>query len=326
MSSVKIVGLMIEAGFLVIDKPAGLTSQRVVGKIKQLMRCRKVGHTGTLDPLATGVLPIALNRATRLIQYLDEDTKIYSGEIELGIESDTLDRDGEVIARYSGSLDFDKEQIEAVLLRYLGQITQTAPVYSAIKSKGRPLYAYARAGVEVKPPERRIRVDEFTLLSYKVPLIAFRVVCSKGTYVRSLAADVGRDLGCGGRIWSLRREASGRFNLEQAISFEVLSDMILSGEEPPLLSSLEVLDHLPRLVLLDAGLQNRVAHGMVLPRSEWPESWSEHLTGIRAETEIMLLDEADNLLALARLSGCGNNDSVDCGLRMSRVMKAAGSD
>ena len=102
--------------------------------------------------------------------------------------------------------------------------------------------------------------------------------------------------------------------------------MILSGEEPPLLSSLEVLEHLPRLVLLDAGLQNRVAHGMALPRSEWPESWSDRLAGIKTETEILLLDGADNLLALARLSDCGNNDSVDSGLRMSRVMKAAGSD
>jgi len=317
---------MTEAGFLVIDKPEGLTSQRVVGKIKHLLGCRKVGHTGTLDPLATGVLPIALNRATRLIQYLDEDTKVYSGEIELGVESDTLDRDGEVVACHSGSLEFDREHIEAVMARYLGQTKQMAPVYSAIKSKGRPLYAYARAGIEVKPPERQVRIDKFTLLSYKAPLLAFRVVCSKGTYVRSLAADVGRDLGCGGRIWSLRREASGRFNLNQALTLEALNELVISGGKSPLLTCREVLSHLPHLQITDSELKNRVAHGMVLLKSQWPDSWLEELAGITAETEIMLLDEDGNLLALARLSGCGGDENEERGLRMSRVMKAAGSD
>lgn len=310
---------MPEAGFLIIDKPEGLTSQRVVGKIKHLLGCRKVGHTGTLDPLATGVLPIALNQATRLIQYLDEDIKIYSGEIELGVESDTLDRDGEVIARHAGPLDFNIAAITAVLARYQGEITQTAPVYSAIKSKGRPLYAYARAGIDVKPPERQIRIDSLKLLSYEAPLLGFRVVCSKGTYVRSLAADIGRDLGCGGRIWSLRREASGGFDLDRAITLETLTKLIDAGENPPLISPLKVLGHLPKLRLADAGLKKRVAHGMALGRAEWPDSWSETLAVIMPETEIMLVDESEKLLALARLSGRAG----DYSLRMSRVMQTA---
>ncbi|MCK5914645.1 MAG: tRNA pseudouridine(55) synthase TruB [Deltaproteobacteria bacterium] len=316
---------MIEAGFLVVDKPEGLTSQRVVGKIKRLLDCRKVGHTGTLDPLATGVLPIALNRATRLIQYLDESRKIYSGEIELGVESDTLDRDGEVVARHAGSLDFDKAEIAAVFARYHGRITQVAPVYSAIKSKGRPLYAYARAGIEVKPPERQIEIDSFTLLSYNPPLVKFLVVCSKGTYVRSLAADVGRDLGCGGRIWSLRREASGSFTLDQAITLDALHDLVEVGGELPLLSPLEVLDHLPRLQVTDLSLKNKIAHGMALPVAEWPETWSNILSGIEPEVEILLVDEAEKLMALARFNNCLDGAEGFCGLRMSRVLLPAGS-
>ena len=316
---------MRETGFLVVDKPEGLTSQRVVGKIKRLLSCRKVGHTGTLDPLATGVLPVALNRATRLIQYLDESRKIYSGEIELGVESDTLDRDGEVVARFSGPLDFTEAEIAAVLAGYIGQITQVAPVYSAIKQQGKPLYAYARAGVEVKPPEREIEILSFTLLAYKPPLVEFRVVCSRGTYVRSLAADVGRDLGCGGRIWSLRREASGSFNLDQAVTLAELETIVADSGKIPLLSPLAALEHLPRLHILDENLKDKIAHGIALDLSELPDLGAVGLTEIGPDIEILLVDAADNLLALARLhdSDVGTIDGKL--LRMSRVLISAGS-
>lgn len=316
---------MIDAGFLVIDKPEGLTSQRVVGKIKRLLDCRKVGHTGTLDPLATGVLPIALNRATRLIQYLDESRKIYSGEIELGVESDTLDRDGEVVARHSGPLDFDENKIAAVFSDYVGRTTQVAPVYSAIKQKGKPLYAYARAGLEVEPPERQIEIYSFALLSYTPPLVEFRVVCSRGTYVRSLAADVGRDLGCGGRIWSLRREASGSFDLDQAVTFAALEKLVGAGEELPLLSPFTVLGHLPRLLISDVKLRDKIAHGMALSLAELPESSSTELLQIGTNVEIVLIDTADNLLALAQLQDSGDGDEAGKCLRMSRVLISAES-
>ncbi len=319
------MSLMTDFGFLVIDKPEGLTSQRVVGKIKRLLGCRKVGHTGTLDPLATGVLPIALNRATRLIQYLDESRKIYSGEIELGVESDTLDRDGEVVARHSGSLDFSEEKIAAVFAAYVGRITQVAPVYSAIKQKGKPLYAYARAGVEVKPPERDIEIDSFTLLSYKPPLVEFRVVCSRGTYVRSLAADVGRDLGCGGRIWSLRREASGSFNLDQAITLAELENMVAAGGKTPLMSPFAVLAHLPRLQISDEKLKNKIAHGMALDLAELSDLDAAVLTEIGTDIEILLIDAVDNLLALARLYDSGTGTVDGKSLRMSRVLISATS-
>ncbi len=316
---------MTEAGFLVIDKPGGMTSQRVVGKIKRLLGCQKVGHTGTLDPLATGVLPIALNRATRLIQYLDESRKVYSGEIELGVESDTLDRDGAGVARHAGPLDFDENRITAVFAAYIGRIKQIAPVYSAIKQQGKPLYAYARAGVEVKLPEREIEIDSFTLLSYKPPLAEFRVVCSRGTYVRSLAADVGRDLGCGGRIWSLRREASGSFNLNQSITLADLEAQVRSGGKASLLAPLAVLGHLPRIAIADSGLKDKIAHGRALSLTELPEFNPADLLNTGPDVEIMLLDADNNLLALARLQDSGRRDNNEKCLRMIRVLIATES-
>ncbi len=300
--------------FVVVDKPQGLTSQQVVARVKRHLGCRKVGHTGTLDPLATGVLPLALNRATRLIQYLDESRKVYSGEIELGIESDTLDRDGEIVARYAGSLDYSEKEIADVFKRYLGCITQVAPIYSAIKSKGRPLYSYARSGIEVTPPERQVEIDSFTLLSYQPPLVSFRVVCSKGTYVRSLAADVGRELGCGARIWSLRREASGSFRLDQAISLEELLEKAAAGESMPLRSPLEFLGHLQTVVVADPKMQEKIAHGVALPLTESliPSS------GINLDEEVVLVDGVGTLLALARYECLENSSEQE--LRMVRVM------
>ncbi len=305
---------MIDDAFLVVDKPQGLTSQQVVARVKRKLGCRKVGHTGTLDPLATGVLPLALNRATRLIQYLDESRKVYSGEIELGVESDTLDRDGDIVARHEGPFECSEKEISEVFARYHGLVTQVAPIYSAIKSKGRPLYAYARSGVEVVPPERQVEIDSFTLLSYRPPLVAFRVVCSKGTYVRSLAADVGRDLGYGARIWSLRREASGPFTLDQALSLDKLMEKIAAGESLPLISPLEVLSHLPRIVVDESEIKEKISHGVAVPldRVSTP---SPILNG---RDEIVLVDETGTLLALARLDK--ENDSDNKELRMSRVM------
>lgn len=306
---------MIDDVFLVVDKPQGLTSQQVVAKVKRHLGCRKVGHTGTLDPLATGVLPLALNRATRLIQYLDESRKVYSGEIELGIESDTLDRDGEVVACYEGTLDFSESEVAEVMARYSGSVTQVAPVYSAIKSKGRPLYSYARAGVEVIPPERQIEIDSFTLLAYNPPLLSFRVVCSKGTYVRSLAADLGRDLGCGARIWSLRREASGSFTLDQAIGLDELLAKASAGESLPLRPPGEYLGHLQRVVVDNLELKEKIAHGMALPLAQLSAP-----ALFEPESEVVIVDEVGALLALARLEQCENGLGKE--LRMLRVMMA----
>ncbi|MBN2707317.1 MAG: tRNA pseudouridine(55) synthase TruB [Deltaproteobacteria bacterium] len=307
-----------EDAFLVLDKPTGLTSQQVVARVKRLLGCRKVGHTGTLDPLATGVLPLALNRATRLIQYLDESRKVYSGEIEFGVETDTLDRDGQITARFTGRLDFSASRIAEVFARYHGLLLQTAPLYSAIKTKGRPLYAYARSGIAVEVPERRIEIDDFELLSWNPPLATFRVCCSRGTYVRSLAADVGRDLGCGARIWSLCREASGPFTLERATSLPDLTEMVSAGQVLPLLAPEQALNHLPRLRIEDEESLRDITHGLPLVREavrvRIPSRWS-------ADQQVLLLDKTDSVLALARLEKKPENMQ----LRLLRVMSVQGA-
>ncbi len=305
---------MVEDGFLVIDKPEGLTSQQVVARVKRLLKCRKVGHTGTLDPLATGVLPIACNRATRLIQFLDESRKVYTGEIEFGIETDTLDRDGATVRRHPGRLTITPAAIRTVFARFLGEITQVPPLYSAIKSRGKPLYAYARAGLEVEIPERRVTIYSFELLSCDLPRAAFRVVCSKGTYVRSLAADVGRELGCGGCIWSLRREASGPFGLDQAVSLTGLEERLAAGKELPWLAPLALLGHLPRLRLDDSGLVKMVTHGRSLSLESLPTGFPATGDGELS----VLVDNAGRLLAVAACDGAASR------LRMVRVMVASG--
>ncbi|MBN2791459.1 MAG: tRNA pseudouridine(55) synthase TruB [Desulfuromonadales bacterium] len=309
---------MLDDAVVVVDKPQGLTSQQVVARVKRQLGCRKVGHTGTLDPLATGVLPLVLNRATRLIQYFDESRKVYTGEIELGVESDTLDRDGAIVARHEGPLACGAEEISAVFARYLGPIDQVAPVYSAIKSKGKPLYAYARSGIEMIPPVRRVVIDSFVLLAYRPPLAVFRVVCSKGTYVRSLAADVGRDLGCGARIWSLRREVSGPFTLEQAISLDELLQKSSAGAVLPLHAPLEYLEHLPRVVVADPRKKEKIAHGMALLLTEVSLPSAKLADGVEAA----VVDENGNLLAMARLERDGTTAAGR--LRMLRVMMAQG--
>lgn len=303
---------MIKDAFLVIDKPEGLTSQQVVARVKRLLKGRRVGHTGTLDPLATGVLPIACNRATRLIQFLDEGRKVYTGEIEFGVESDTLDRDGTVVCRHPGPLDLTPAAIAAAFAGFTGVITQVPPLYSAIKSRGKPLYAYARAGIEVEVPERRVEIFSFELLGYELPKAAFRVVCSKGTYVRSLAADVGRQLGCGGRIWSLRREASGPFSLAAAVALEKLAELVAAGGPLPWLEPAAVLGHLPKLQLTNPGLVTMATHGRSLPLAEL--SGAGEISATADGEPLVLFDTDRRLLAIAA------SDAARGVLRMLRVM------
>ena len=278
--------------FLVIDKSPGLTSQRVVAKVKKLLGCRRIGHTGTLDPLATGVLPLALNRATRLIQFLDEAEKVYSGEIELGVESDTLDRDGEITAARPLPSSLDERRLVELMSGFLGRQTQTVPVYSAIKRGGRPLYDYARAGQAIEPPRREVEIKSFTLLSWQPPLLAFRVICSRGTYVRSLAAELGRQAGCGGRIWSLRRERSGPFSLDGALTLSQLEEMVPGARPLPWLGLRQSLAQLPGISA--AELSTRIAHG-VCPRLEDLPAAAALAPG----TRFLLLDSEVRLLAVA---------------------------
>lgn len=213
------------SGVIAIDKPAGMTSHDVVGKLRRLYGTKQVGHTGTLDPMATGVLPVMVGRAVKASEYLCSDQKHYLAGMQLGITTDTEDITGNVLT-HNEDLP-KKEEVEAVLARFRGKIMQIPPMYSALKVKGQKLCDLARKGVEVERTPREIEIYRLELIESHEDkgLYYLDVVCSKGTYIRTLVADIGTALGCGGAMESLRRAAAGPFTLADCHSIESLSEM-----------------------------------------------------------------------------------------------------
>ncbi len=202
-------------GVLIVDKPAGVSSAGAVDRVKRELGAKRVGHGGTLDPLATGVLAICIDEATKLASYLLADDKEYEAELVLGIETDTLDRTGTVVAEKSCA-HVTREAVLAALVARTGEYDQIPPMFSAIKQNGVRLYKQARAGVEVERAARRIRIDRLELRAFALPKLSISIACSKGTYIRSLVSDLGADLGCGGHLAELRRTRSGAFRIDQA--------------------------------------------------------------------------------------------------------------
>jgi len=211
-------------GILVIDKPEGVTSHDVVDSVRKVVGTRKVGHAGTLDPFATGVLIVGFNQGTKLLPFLQIDEKEYEGAVRLGVETDTLDRDGRIL-RETQCPPIGFEEMEKILASFVGKQSQVPPIYSAIKKEGVPLYKLARKGVEVEVLPREIEVYGITLRTLDIPDVSFTVRCSSGTYVRSLARDIGIKVGCGGHLKSLRRTRSGRFCIDKAIPLDRLEGM-----------------------------------------------------------------------------------------------------
>jgi tRNA pseudouridine55 synthase len=213
----------------VVDKPSGWTSHDVVDAARRWLGTRRVGHLGTLDPLATGVLPLAVRQATKLVPYVQSREKRYAGSFRLGVETDTLDAEGRVVRRHEGPLP-DEAEVREALAAFVGEIDQIPPMYSAVKKDGVPLHKLAREGVEIEREPKRVRVERFELLKYDPPMVQIEVDCSGGTYVRVLAADVGARLGCGAHLADLRRTRSGPFDLEQALPPERLEKDARAGE------------------------------------------------------------------------------------------------
>jgi tRNA pseudouridine55 synthase len=217
------------AGFLLVDKPSGLTSHDVVDAARRWFGTRRIGHLGTLDPLATGVLPLVVRAATKLAPYVTDSRKSYVGSIELGIETDTLDAEGEVLRRHEGALP-ERDAIERALASFCGEIEQVPPMYSAVKRAGVPLHKLARAGKQVERAPKKVRIDRVELISYQGPIAEVEVDCSPGTYVRTLADDLGRLLGCGAHLRNLRRLRSGPFSLDAAMTPKQLADAADTGK------------------------------------------------------------------------------------------------
>jgi tRNA pseudouridine55 synthase len=201
-------------GLLLIDKPAGITSHDVVARIRRAFGVRKVGHSGTLDPAATGLLLIGVGRATRLLRFLGDLPKVYEGQGVLGVETDTLDADGTVVRE--SPVEVGEHELEAAMGRFVGDLEQVPPAYSAVKVGGEKLYRAARRGERVDAAPRKVHVDTFDLRRFDSPVFDFAARCSSGTYVRSLVADVGGQLGCGAHLQRLRRTAIGPFGVDSA--------------------------------------------------------------------------------------------------------------
>jgi tRNA pseudouridine55 synthase len=217
-------------GILNVNKPAGKTSYGVVARIRRLSGEKRVGHAGTLDPDATGVLPVCLGRATRLVEYLAGAAKTYRAAIVLGAATDTYDAAGAVTQRADPS-GIDRAQAEAALAAFRGPIHQTPPMYSALKHKGQPLYKLARAGITVERPSRPVTVYRLEITDWQPPEVTLEVECSKGTYIRSLAHDLGQELGCGAYLKELARTAYGPFKIEDAVSLSQIEETFRSGDQ-----------------------------------------------------------------------------------------------
>ena len=230
-------------GILLLDKPAGLSSNHALQRARRALDARKAGHTGTLDPFATGLLVCCLGRATRLAASLFEADKTYLATLQLGTETDTGDLDGTPVSRAEAVPAFDAAAIEAVLAAFRGEIEQVPPMYSALKRDGKPLYAYAREGVVLEREPRRVRIDELCLLKISGTQVQLRVSCSKGTYVRTLAQDIGRALGCLAHLSALRRTRVGPFDVADAVTLDGLQAM----ERP--LDAVIAIEDLPAGVL-----------------------------------------------------------------------------
>lgn len=214
-------------GIFNLNKPPGMTSHDVVARVRRLTRQRRVGHAGTLDPGASGVLPICLGQATRVVEYLSESGKRYRATVILGAVTDTYDAEGEVIR--SAPVHVTREELEAALPAFLGAQMQLPPLYSAIKVAGQPLYKLARAGVEVQLQPRPIEIHVLDLIDWQSPALTLDVECSKGTYIRSLAYDLGERLGCGAHLGGLVRLRSGPFTLDESLTLEELAQALEDG-------------------------------------------------------------------------------------------------
>jgi len=235
-------------GLLIVDKPEGITSLEVVREVKRRFHVKKAGHLGTLDPFATGVLPIVVNEGTKLVPFLEEEPKEYEAVMKLGEETSTDDLTGKVISKKAWE-DISPELIHSVFHTFLGKVHQIPPLFSAVKVQGKPLYRLARKGIEIERKERLVEIFDIQVEEIALPLVRFRASCSKGTYIRALGRDIGRKMGSGAHLISLRRLRSGLFTLNQAIQWKTLKHLSEVEELSQWLISLkEALPRFPELI------------------------------------------------------------------------------
>lgn len=286
-------------GVLNINKPRGKTSFDIVAIVRRLSGERRVGHAGTLDPEATGVLLVCLGKATRIVEFMMNNTKTYRAEVELGITTDTYDASGKITQRGDIS-GIDQQQVEAALSSFRGQIVQIPPMYSAVKYNGRPLYELARAGRTVEREGRPIEIHSLELLKWQAPVATIEVVCGKGTYIRSLAHDLGQVLGCGAMLRSLTRLRCGLFSIEDSVSLPELEDAFGRGRWQKYLYSIDnVLSHWKTVTVSDETAQ-AIRNGQSVELGGEAGSGDEVLSTPSPDNRCLAHASDGSLLALLR--------------------------
>lgn len=284
-------------GLIIIDKPAGISSAKVVAIAKKTLHVKKIGHTGTLDPFATGILVCCLNKATRIADFLIRNHKKYEAVLHLGIETDTKDLTGKIIAA-CGQIDFSVKKIDSVFKKFIGETKQIPPVYSALKHKGVPLYKLARQGTPVIKPARTIIISDINILYINLPEIGFDVSCSSGTYIRTLASDIGKALGCGAHLKSLRRVQNGIFTLQDSVRLYEIEKLSLSEQngnnilENRIISMTDALPNMPTLLANDMQAA-KIINGGIITGHDFHydyDAWGN--------TPAKIIDKTNNVIAI----------------------------
>lgn len=297
-------------GVLLLDKSAGHSSNDVLIKAKRLLNAQKAGHTGTLDPFATGLLPLCFGEATKFAQDLLDADKTYETVVHLGVTTNTGDTEGDVVT--TREVDVTREQIDAVLAQFRGEIDQVPPMYSALKRDGKPLYEYARAGITLEREARRVTIHILEFLDYQAPYLRLRVQCSKGTYIRVLGEEIGAALGCGAHLSTLRRTQVGILTLDHAVTLDGLAE-IPDGERCQSLASVDALLSSFPAVGLPEALATRFLHGQRLSLGKEGIPIPVQIGRVRVyrENDGRLLGTAQlvefGVLAPERLVSTGNN-------------------
>ena len=278
-------------GVLLLDKPLGFSSNQALQKVKWLYQAAKAGHTGTLDPLATGLLPICLGEATKFAQYVTDADKTYFATIKLGITTTTADAEGEVLS--TAPVNITQSQFELACQKFIGEISQMPPMYSALKHKGKPLYTYAREGVDIARQARLVPIKNIKINELLGDVAQITVTCGKGTYIRTLAEDIGAKLGCGAHLIGLRRTETAGYLLSQAITIEQLEALSIETREALLLPVDSAIESLPIFTLnADA------AYFLLQGQAVW-------MAGKIPNSDLRLYDENNTFLGLGFLQDDG---------------------
>ena len=297
------------SGVLVVDKPAGISSAKVVAIVKKALSANKVGHTGTLDPFATGVLACCINHATKLAKFFLQGNKKYTALVHLGVETDTQDSTGNIISKCN-KVDFSENLIRSVFKRFEGKIEQFPPVFSALKHKGVPLYKLARKGKPIQKPSRSVFISYIDIIDINLPFVRFEVLCSSGSYVRTLCSDIGTSLGCGGHLKELRRTESSQFSIRDAVTISELEELAKCGKlSHRLITMTDALKDMNSFMAND-DLTQKIIHGSIITKKDVFPDLVKNQTG--QESLFKIVNRENKLMAVLTFDKGKNSFKYNC--------------